>query len=93
MHDERGNREECEEVRRRVEDERIMHHIGDGQRAYTDAEHAQVSVAFLHEAHSRPEYRAMMLVDKNFGEIAMRNIDEWVSDIRSLRRKILEHNR
>ena len=54
-------------------------------------------LAFRDKSHvdyySRPEYRAMMLVDKNFGEIAMRNIDEWVSDIRSLRRKILEHNR
>lgn len=54
-------------------------------------------LAFRDKAHidyySRPEYRAMMLNDPNFGEIAMRNINEWVGQIRSLRRKILGHTK
>lgn len=54
-------------------------------------------LAFRDKAHidyySRPEYRAMMLSDPDFGEVAMRNIDEWVGQIRSLQRKILGHSR
>lgn len=52
-------------------------------------------LAFRDWAHadyySRPEYRSMMLADPHFGEIAMKNVDEWVKDIRLLKRKLLGH--
>jgi len=54
-------------------------------------------LAFRDKAHvdyySRPEYSAMALNDPDLGQTAMQNINEWIDDARSLRRKILGHSR
>lgn len=41
--------------------------------------------------YTRPEYRTMMLADPNFGQEAMESVNEWMKDIRSLKRKLLGH--
>jgi radical SAM superfamily enzyme YgiQ (UPF0313 family) len=57
---------------------------------------AQV-LEFRDKAHvayyRRPEYRAKLLDDPNFGEIAMNNIDDWMKTIEELPRKLLGHPR
>lgn len=40
--------------------------------------------------YRRPEYRAKFLSDPKFGEVALRNIDEWVANIGKLKRRIVE---
>jgi len=50
-------------------------------------------LAFRDAAHvayyTRPEYRERILKDQKFGSTAMHNIDEWIEDIKSLKRKLL----
>lgn len=54
-------------------------------------------LAFRDNAHidyySRPEYQQKVLADPQLGELALSNIKDWVKDIRSIRRKILGHDK
>lgn len=54
-------------------------------------------LAFRDWAHfdyyTRPEYRVMMLNNTSFGSLAMESIDEWMKDIHTLKRKLLNHSR
>ncbi len=45
------------------------------------------------EYYRRPEYREKLLGDQKFGEVALRNIDEWISNVAQLRRRIIEEEK
>jgi anaerobic magnesium-protoporphyrin IX monomethyl ester cyclase len=51
-------------------------------------------IAFRDRSHvgyfTRPEFRASLLADPKFGQVALDSIDRWVDGVRGLRRKLLE---
>lgn len=57
---------------------------------------AQV-IAFRDKTHvmyyERPEYRAKLLNDPKFGQVAMDNIDAWIAQVKTLKRRLLGHSR
>lgn len=53
-------------------------------------------LSFRDEKHlvyyTRPEYRSMMANDPRFGERALRNIDEWMDSMATMRRRIIDQS-
>lgn len=43
--------------------------------------------------YTRDDYRKMVLLDPKLGDVAMRNIDEWITDVKTLKRKLLGHTK